>query len=170
MDALWLIGMMGSGKTIVGEQVAALSSVPFFDTDRMIELEFRQTLTEIWESAGEAAFRSLERGMIAKIVTAGTRCVVATGGGAVLAERSRQVMKEHGLAIWLTAGVGVLHVRLAADQSRPLLATPDVPGRLAELLNERGRWYAEVADHEVDTTGRSPEDIAGEVTGLWNAS
>ena len=64
----------------------------------------------------------------------------------------------------------MLHERLAADQSRPLLATPDVPGRLAELLNERGRWYAEVADHEVDTTGRSPEDIAGEVTGLWNAS
>jgi len=170
MDALWLIGMMGSGKTIVGETVAAVSRVPFVDTDRLIELESRQTVSEIWESAGEDAFRSLESEQIARIVEGGVRCVVATGGGAILVEQNRESMKQNGLVIWLTARVGVLRERLAADQHRPLLDTPDVSDRLAELLNERGRWYSEVADHEIDTTGKSPGDVAGEVMDLWSAS
>jgi shikimate kinase len=169
MKVLWLVGMMGSGKTVVGEKVAAITGVPFIDTDRLIELESQQTVAEIWESAGEAVFRSMEGGLIARIVAEGARCVVATGGGAILTERSREAMKENGLVIWLTADVGVLHRRLESGGTRPLLDEPDIPARLTALLDERRRWYAEVADHEVDTTGKSLEDVAEEVTHLWSA-
>lgn len=170
MNSLWLIGMMGSGKTVVGEKVAALTRVPFVDTDRLIELEYHQTVAEIWETAGEEAFRSLEGAMIAGIAAGGVKSVVATGGGAILAERSREAMKQSGLVIWLTAGIGVLHQRLAIDRTRPLLDAPDIATRLTALLDERRRWYTQVADHEIDTTGKSPEHVAGEVVDLWNAS
>jgi shikimate kinase len=170
MKALWLIGMMGSGKTVVGEKVAALTGVPFVDTDRLIEIESRQTVAEIWQSTGEAAFRSLEAEAIARIVGGGTRCVVATGGGAILTERSRETMREHGLVIWLTTDIGMLHRRLESGGARPLLDEADIPARLTALLDERRRWYAEVADHEVDTTGKSIEEVAEEVVHLWTAS
>lgn len=170
MNSLWLIGMMGSGKTVVGERVAALTGVPFVDTDRLIELDSRQTVAEIWETSGEEAFRSLECAVIARIVAREVKSVVATGGGAILAERNREAMKQSGLVIWLTAGVGVLHQRLAIDRTRPLLEAPDITARLTALLDERRPWYTQVADHEIDTTGKSPEEVAGEVVDLWNAS
>lgn len=170
MNALWLIGMMGSGKTAVGETVARLRGIPFVDTDRRIESETQRAISAIWDSAGEEAFRVLEADQIARVVEEGIECVVATGGGAILDPINRRLLSNNGMVIWLTAGVDVLSRRVADNQTRPLLKAPDVAGRLRQILAERAHWYTETADHEIDTTARSVDEVAREVIRLWNDS
>ena len=170
MGALWLIGMMGSGKTVVGALVADGTGLPFVDTDRCIEAETEQSITSLWETAGEEAFRDLETGQIARIVTAGGDCVVATGGGAILRPDNVAAMRDSGLVVWLTATPDVLAGRLGGRSTRPLLADQQADQRLVELLAERQAAYREAAHHTVDTSSKNPDDIAREVMLLWNAS
>jgi shikimate kinase len=170
MGVLWLIGMMGSGKTAVGEAVARLSRLPFVDTDRQIEKQCGLPISSIWDSAGEDAFRALEKDQIARIVLAARDCVVATGGGAILDADNRRLMGESGAVIWLTASIDALSGRMIADRTRPLLEGQDMKERLRELLDERAGWYAATADHELDTSGKGVEEIAREVVSLWHVS
>jgi shikimate kinase len=170
MRALWLVGMMGSGKTAVGALIAHGWGLPFVDTDWCIEAEREQTITSLWEIAGEEAFRDLETEQIARIVTAGRDCVVATGGGAVLRPENVAAMRGSGLVVWLTATPGVLAVRLGDRSTRPLLTDRRIERRLVELLEERQVAYGEAAHHTVDTSSQNPDDVAREVMLLWNAS
>ena len=170
MKALWLIGMMGSGKSAVGEVVARLSGLPFVDTDRLVEMQTGHPVVAVWELAGEDSFRALEKDQIASVVSDGVDCVVATGGGAILDRENRRSMRENGVVVWLTAGVDVLAGRLDIDGSRPLLDAENVTERLTQILDERTRWYAEAADFRLDTSGRNPDEVAREVMELWNAS
>ncbi|MDR9451632.1 MAG: shikimate kinase [Acidimicrobiia bacterium] len=170
MRALWLIGMMGSGKTVVGATIARQIGVAFVDTDDRIAAELGQTITTIWDDAGEAGFRDLEADQIARLIRSGEDCVVATGGGAVLRPANVEAMRSNGLVVWLTAGVEILATRLGDDLTRPLLTGGSVEGRLAELLAERLPLYADAAHHTVNTTNQHPQEVAREVIRLWNAS
>jgi shikimate kinase len=170
MRALWLIGMMGSGKTAVGALIAREIGLPFVDTDECIAAERGQTITTLWDGAGEGGFRDVEAEQIARLVGSGGDCVVATGGGAVLRPANVEAMRSNGLVVWLTAGAETLAARLSNDLTRPLLAGGSVRGRLAELLIDRRVVYAGAAHDTVDTTAKNPEDVAWEVIRLWNAS
>lgn len=170
MRALWLIGMMGSGKTVAGEIVAQRLDLPFVDTDERIATKQGQAITSLWEATGEGRFRQLESEEIVKLVDSGRDCVVAAGGGAVLMPANVTAMRDHGLVVWLTAEPEVLATRLDDDLTRPLLAAGSIGDRLTGILRDRQPVYAAAAHHAVDTTDMTPRDVAREVVLLWNAS
>lgn len=167
---LWLIGMMGSGKSTVGVEVAARAGVDFVDTDVLVASVTDSSIADLWANEGEHAFRRLENEMIAS-AAGGDPMVVATGGGAVLEQTNIDLMRASGLVIWLEATPETLAARVGKDGSRPLVANTDDPVRaLAELLESRREDYSRAAHHRIRTDGRDTADIAEEVIGLWNRS
>lgn len=163
---IWLTGMMGAGKTTCGQIAAALVGVPFIDTDDEIAEAAGASIPDIWAREGEEGFRRREGEAIARIAT--LEAIVATGGGAVLDPRNREVMAGSGVVVWLDAPAGELARRLAGhSEGRPLLEGEDPPARLATLAAERDSDYRRAADHVIDTNGRHPSQIAEELAGLW---
>lgn len=165
---LWLLGMMGSGKTAVGREVARLTGRRFVDIDAEVERAAGMAVPAIFSNEGEAGFRRREREALLAI--AGTAVVVATGGGAVLDQRNVAAMRETGTTVWLTAGAGTLATRVGDGRGRPLLSASDPAGRMEAILDERLPLYRQAADHEVDTERRTVEDVAREVRDLWTGS
>jgi len=170
MRALWLVGMMGSGKTTVGELIARWTKLAFFDTDLLVEAAQRRPIASIWDTDGQEAFRDLESEQIDRIASSQQDCVVATGGGAVLRSENISVMRDSGLVVWLSAQPAELAARVVDSDTRPLLG--GVPGeeRLAGLLHEREESYATAAHFRVETGSKGREAVAREVMALWNAS
>jgi len=150
-----LVGMMGSGKTTIGKKVAAALGVPFVDTDAEIERRQGRSVADIFASDGEPAFREIEAAVLAEIVGRDEPKVVATGGGAVLADANRHLLHERALVIWLKADAGLLAHRVADDDTRPLLGD-DPRGSLERLIRDREPLYREVAHRtvEVDRSDR----------------
>ncbi len=149
---LYLIGMMGAGKTTIGRKLASRLGYRFIDTDALIEQAAGQPVTNLFEQAGEAAFRKLETQVLAQ-VSAHTCLVVATGGGIVTQPMNWSYLR-HGVVIWLDTPVTILASRLAGDTSRPLLKDVDLTTKLTALLAERGDRYAQ-ADICIPYEGRS---------------
>lgn len=167
-STLWLIGMMGSGKTAVGRLVADRCGCDFVDSDELVEQQAGRSIAEIWDSEGEPGFRRRERAAVASV--AGRHAVVATGGGVILDEVNVRLMRSHGRVVWLTAGVEVLAGRVGAAENRPLLRDGDTEDRLDEILTERRDRYGAAAHDVVDTEDRTLDDIADEVRARWNGS
>lgn len=163
---IWLIGMMGVGKSAVGEAVAAATGLRHVDTDAEIERRSASSIGELFESVGEPTFRLFESAVVAEFARDGADVVVSTGGGVVLDPASVEHMRGSGDVIWLTAGTGDLADRVGAGEGRPLLADDDVEGSLGELLTRRAPLYEAAAHHRVSTTGRKPAEVAAEVIAL----
>lgn len=163
---LWLVGMMGSGKTTVGELLAAQLRVPFYDSDRAVEARAGTTIAGIWEREGEDRFRLLESAEIAELATS-EQGVVATGGGAVLDPSNRDLMRSSGTVVWLRSSVEGLLERLGEGGSRPLLGGDDPAMVLTDILAAREDIYREISDVVVDVDGRTPQSIAEEVGRIW---
>lgn len=163
---VFLIGMMGSGKTTVGRQVAERLGRGFADTDDLVTGLAGLTPGEMIERLGEPHFREMERGAIRRVVRSGVPLVIATGGGAVLDKRNVAEMRACGRIYWLVASPEELERRVRNGTGRPLW----VPGRAAGLLADREPAYLKACDASVDTTGRSPGDVAGEITRLHTAT
>jgi shikimate kinase len=137
-----LVGLMGAGKTKVGERLAERLGLPFFDSDSEVERTSGLAVAEIFERDGEAAFRVRERDAVARLAN-GAACVIATGGGAFLDADSRRELLEKCLVVWLDAPVETLAARVAADRFRPLLQGRDPHAALAALAEQRRPFYAE---------------------------
>lgn len=157
-----LTGPMGSGKTSVGTRLAQRSGFAFVDLDARIVEVAGKSINEIFAQEGEAAFRQLEQQQLAALV--GTeRIVLSTGGGAVLRDANRQLMRQIGTVVNLTASQEELVARLEAANDRPLLQGEDPRAvTIARLVTEREPYYAD-CDIRIDTTGKSVEDIAAEL-------
>lgn len=151
---LFLVGMMGAGKTTVGRRLARRLGSPFVDADRELESRLGVPIPTIFELEGEAGFRRREAAILDEL-TRRAPIVLATGGGAVLDPANRAVLRERGRVVYLRASVGDLWHRLRRDTLRPLLKTPDPRGRIEELVKLRDPLYREVA-HLVVDTGRQP--------------
>lgn len=164
---MWLVGMMGSGKTAAGRLAASRLGVAFADTDELVAEAAGRLIHELWEAEGEAGFRERERGVVQAL--AGFDGVVATGGGAVLDEGNRAVMGK-GKVVWLQADTSLLAERLGPSAAhRPLLSGGTTPAEtLTQILEEREGLYRMVADHEIDTVGSDVEEIARRIEGLWS--
>ncbi len=166
---LWLVGMMGSGKTTVGQLIATASGVDFRDTDAEVEGRAGMTIADLWAEGGEELFRSLE----AEVVVESARMdsvVVATGGGAVTDPATRTLISSSGTVVWLRAQPGELVDRLTGQEGRPLLdSADDLESTLRELAIRRSGNYRSLADHIVDVDGRSPDDLAAEIEALWKS-
>jgi shikimate kinase len=158
---LYLVGMMGAGKSAVGRPLARALGYRFIDADDALERSAGRTIPEIFSREGEEGFRDLETAVLNELARWHS-LVVATGGGVV----SRPVNWGHlqqGVVIWLDAPEPVLLQRLRADPTpRPLLADPDPEDRLRQLLEGRRPLYAR-ADLRVSQGMESPEGVASRV-------
>ncbi len=151
---VFLIGMMGAGKTTIGRQLAAALGRKFVDLDQAIEARCGVRVATIFDIEGEAGFRRRETAALDEY-SHKTGLVLATGGGTVLAPENREMLKSRGCVVYLRAGADELWRRVARDRNRPLLHTPDPRQRLADLIAQRERLYAELADITLDTAGQS---------------
>ena len=163
-ERLWLVGMMGSGKSTVGSAVARSMGSDFTDTDGMIEERAGMSIPELFETIGVVAFRDLERQAVETAST--SEGVIATGGGA----RSRRIMAETGLVVYLSAEPATLARRVGDTAGRPLLEGPRPIETLEDILEEREPHYRAVADHIVSSNGRRRRDVVEEVGRLWTDS
>ena len=136
-----MVGMMGSGKTAVGGEVARRLDVPFIDSDHEIEKAANATIAEIFERDGEPFFRERETQVLSRLLQ-GPPCILSTGGGAFLAERNRALIAEYGKAVWLDADIDLLWNRVKHKKTRPLLLTDDPRKTLAEIYAARVPLYS----------------------------
>jgi shikimate kinase / 3-dehydroquinate synthase len=147
---IFLVGLMGVGKTTVGRALAKKLGRRFFDSDHEIEARTGASIPWIFEIEGEESFRRREAEVI-RDLTACQGIVMATGGGAILNAASRECLKTRGTVIYLRASVNSILQRTSRDKNRPLLQTADPRKRIEELMRQREPYYAEVADIVVDT-------------------
>lgn len=148
-----MIGPMGSGKTTLGRRIAPKLGLEFIDVDEELEKRCGVEVAVIFEIEGEQGFRERESNLLAEI--AGTPGqLIATGGGSVLNERNREVLRANGRVVWLKTTVGQQIRRLERDKRRPLLATPDRHKRLTEMAEQRNPVYASLADLVFESQNR----------------
>jgi shikimate kinase len=158
---LFLIGMMGAGKSTVGKLLAEQLGYRFFDTDAIIEKSEKRPITDIFATDGETSFRALETEVLAQL-SAYTRMAIATGGGIVL-ERKNWSYLRHGIVVWLDASAEVLYDRLKDDDSRPLLQSPDPQKTLEVILNQRQPLYAQADLRMTISADDTPPQIAARI-------
>ena len=166
---LWLVGLMGSGKTSAGRLAASNLGLPFSDTDEVVARRMGCSVAQLWGDLGEAAFRDMEK--VALEDLAHSDGVVATGGGVVLDEENRRTLVSSGKVVWLEASPAVLAKRLEGAEGRPLLLVPDGDrySVLVRQLAERAELYAEVASHRITTDELTVEQVADRIEEIWNA-
>ena len=167
-ERMWLIGMMGAGKSTVGADAAHLLSVEHHDTDAIIEARAGMPVEQIFETIGVVAFRDLERQAVEHAAT--LPGIISTGGGAVLDERSRTVMADTGTVVYLAAEPARLRRRVGDVSGRPLLHEGDPVQTLTRILDEREPLYEQTAHLTVDTSMKSREQVVEEVIHAWNTT
>lgn len=155
---LFLVGMMGAGKTTVGRLMARALNWEFIDCDREIEARSGVNVSTIFELEGEAAFRRRETATLEEL-TQRDRIVLATGGGAVLADANRALLRERGLVVYLQASADEIARRTANDRSRPLLQTADPRARIEQLLTEREPLYRQAAHLSFSSPAANPRRL-----------
>lgn len=156
---LALVGPMGAGKSVVGRALAGRLGLAFVDLDVAIEQAAGASVAAIFERDGEATFREREHAVLEEVLARDGQ-VVATGGGAVLDSRNRELLHGRAYVAWLAAGVDIQLQRLEGCTDRPLMRVPDPRDRLEALKAERDGKYALVADLRLDTDGLSIEAVA----------
>jgi len=164
---LILVGMMGAGKTTVGRILARRLKRVFYDSDEEIERRCGVRIPVIFDIEGETGFRARETQAIAELCAL-DGVVLATGGGAVLAEENRRQLAANGTVVYLHARPGHLWQRVRHDRNRPLLATPDPQKKLEELYALRDPLYREVADIVMDTGRQSVQTLAKDLLARLN--
>ncbi len=157
-DNIVITGFMGTGKSTVGKIVARRLDRQFVDMDDVIESRAGATIPNIFSERGEAAFRALERDLAGEL-SAQSDLVIATGGGTLVRPELRAVMGVSGRLICLNASKGDIQERLRKSNNRPLA------GSWERLLDQRQRDYADI-EHQIDTKGKSPDAVAGEIIAL----
>jgi shikimate kinase len=162
MSHLFLVGFMGSGKSTVGHLLAGRLGVAFVDLDEAVERRAGATVASIFAERGEQAFRELEHDELARLEGVSDR-VVACGGGVVVEDRNRVLLKSLGRVVYLRVTADEALARIGSTEGRPMLSGGDPVSLGRTLLASRENLYAAVADVTVDTSGLTPEQVAERV-------
>jgi shikimate kinase len=168
---LFFVGPMGAGKSTLGKRVAEALGLPFFDLDHEIQEQCGADIALIFDIEGECGFRRRESATLAEFA-AREGIVLATGGGAILAEENRGVLRERGFVVFLETTVDEQLERLARDRKRPLLAAPDRRERLEQLAAARDPLYRQIADLTVPAGHRGhvaqvAQQLAAQLAHAW---
>lgn len=161
MSHVFLVGFMGAGKSTVGRLLAAELKLPFLDLDAEIEKHVGMPIPRIFEERGEAGFRAAEHDALRDLARQ-PASVIACGGGVVLDNENRAELERQGHVVYLRVSAEEALARIGDVSGRPLLAG-DAAASARTLLSSRESLYRGVADITVDTTGRTPSEIAAEV-------
>jgi shikimate kinase len=160
-----LVGLMGAGKSTIGRRLAKRLGLPFVDSDTEIEEASGASAAELFERYGEHDFRDGERRLVARLID-GTVRVIATGGGAFVDPRTRSLLNDRAITVWLDAPVNVLAERTGRRDTRPLLRRGNRAETLAKLSEEREPLYAEAQIHIRSGTGVHGEVVEAIVAAL----
>lgn len=160
---IFLVGLMGAGKSTIGRQLARELGKQFRDSDSEIEKRTGVSIDVIFDIEGEQGFRRRETRMLKELVEE-RGIVLATGGGAVLASDNRQLLRDNGLIIYLKASAEHLAGRVKLDRRRPLLQTGDKLAKIRELMTQREPVYQQLADMVVETNNRSIPRVVREIS------
>jgi shikimate kinase len=161
MKNIVLTGLMGTGKTAVGRELARLLNMQLIDIDTKIEDAEKMTINEIFKQFGEPRFREIETEMIKKLSESKNR-IISAGGGAVLKQENMGILSKSGIVVCLTATPETILRRTSNSNDRPLLQVENPLKKIKELLNFRKPFY-EKADIMIDTEGKTPLQIAEEI-------
>ncbi|MDX1489582.1 MAG: shikimate kinase AroK [Acidiferrobacterales bacterium] len=159
---IFLVGPMGAGKSTIGRHLAELLGKSFYDADEEIEKRTGASIAWIFDIEGEPGFRKRESTVLEEL-TRRKDVVVATGGGAILKEENRALLKARGTVVYLAADIETLAQRTRRDRARPLLQTADRRRRIEDLMEERDPLYRATADVTVATSRRSPMSVARKI-------
>ena len=160
---IFLVGLMGAGKSTIGRQLARELGKQFRDSDSEIEQRTGVNIDVIFDIEGEQGFRRRETRMLKELVEE-SGMVLATGGGAILASENRQLLRDNGLIIYLKASAEHLAGRVKLDRRRPLLQTGDKLAKIRELMIQREPVYLQLADMVVETNNRSIPRVVREIS------
>jgi shikimate kinase len=170
-EGIVLVGYRATGKSTVGRIIAERLARPFVDLDREIENRAGRSIRSIFLEDGEPTFRQLEARIIADLADRSDGPVVATGGGAILLEASRKILRDFGFVVWLTAEAGTLTRRLQESEpaihARPALTSLGTLGEVAAVLEARTPLYREVAHVSISTDLATAELVAEAVVEAW---
>jgi len=156
---IYLIGMMGSGKSTLGKTLSEKIQKSFIDLDSEIEKAAGKFISEIFDIDGEEQFRKMESKQLKQY----SESIVACGGGIVLKDENREFINENGVTILLTASMEELSHRLSDSGNRPLLADDNTEEALTKLWLERQLHYLNTADFTIETDGKNPEQLTEEI-------
>ena len=162
LQRVFLVGPMGAGKTTIGKFLARQLKLDFADTDAEIEERTGADIPWIFDVEGEEGFRRRETRVLADACES-TPAVIATGGGIVMVDENRQLIRDNGVVVYLHATVKQQLNRTGKDKNRPLLNDGEPETVLAELMAVREPLYREIADVVVPTDNRNPRVTAGEI-------
>ena len=157
-----IIGFMGSGKSTVGRALHQRLGYPLVDMDQVIEQRAGKSITEIFATLGEPAFRDMETALLKELADpAAPRRIISTGGGIVGRAENRTILKALGYVVWLHAPAAVILARTNKSHNRPLLQpqTDDPAERIRSLMAEREPLYQESAHLKLDTTGLRCDEL-----------
>ena len=155
-----LVGMMGAGKSTIGRRLSARLGLPFLDADAEIEMAHRMSIPDIFEKYGEPYFRDGEARVIARLLDSGP-AVIATGGGALMRQETRDRIREKAVSVWLKVDTDVIMRRVKRRTDRPLLQTTDPEATVKRLISEREPIYGQ-ADVTVGSRDVPHEKIVDE--------
>lgn len=158
-----LIGFMGTGKSSVGTNLANALSMKFLDTDNEIEKRCQMTISELFQSKGEEAFRFMETNLLIEYQETLNQTVISTGGGMPLRAENASLLREIGYVIFLKTSKEVTYQRLKHDTTRPLLQCEDPLGAIEQMLKIRVPIYEALADMVLETKDKSVDMIVQEI-------
>lgn len=157
---LILIGFMGTGKSTIGRQLSKALGYPLIDTDARIVAQQKRAITDIFENEGEEHFRDLETETLRSLQQ--DKChkrIIATGGGVVLREENRQLLRDLGFVVWLVATPETILERTARNKERPLLQTENPAETIRTMLEKRNPDYRESAHLILETSNLEFSEI-----------
>ncbi len=153
-----LVGFMGTGKSTIGRSLSKTLSYPVIDTDQLIEEQQGRSIPEIFEEEGEDAFRDMETALLRSLLTQSGH-IISTGGGIIIREENRQLLRKMGYVIWLVASPEEIHNRTSRNNNRPLLNNEDPAGTIRKLLETRIPLYKECAHLAIETNQLNFDEI-----------
>jgi len=159
---IYLIGLMGSGKTTLGKVLSKKLDKHFYDSDQVIEEKLGVNVPMIFEYEGEAGFREREKDILKELVSK-QNIVLATGGGIILSESNRDLLAKNGIVIYLKSNQKDLVLRMKNDKTRPLLKNGNVELIIKKLCQEREPLYEEIADFKIATKNKRIYEVVNEI-------
>ena len=159
---IFLIGLMGSGKTTIGKILSKTLNKDFYDSDHVVEEKTGVKVPLIFEYEGEVGFRKREESVLKDLVCR-KNIVLATGGGVILSKNNCKLLADNGHVVYLKSNCEDLVARMAGDQSRPLLQEGDLKKTLESLFEFRDPMYASISDYIIETAGKRAKEVSYEI-------